>query len=309
MCIIAICLTRKLTEDELANCWSSNKDGAGIGWAENGKVKYKKGFTKLEDLKGFYSNFPSIPHVLHFRTGTSGGYSPQMTHPFIVDKEGSLDLEYEGTKSILFHNGVVSDWKDMALTYFLSNNIRIPKGEWSDTRLLAVLCSQMGFQLLEFIYGKFAVIHKDGTIEQHGAFIEDEGNFYSNSDYKGRTTYIGGSCGVGNYENSFFRNVVVGSDNSTEKAEVENEIGNSPIPSNVNPTSDDELYAMKYIEKIRAMDRDVGDYMKEKYRNSSPVSRLSSDDKSWKRSCRWLFSKEEMNANKNISHKRSQYGR
>lgn len=192
MCIICVCEAKKITPEEMTNCWNANSHGAGIGWVENGQVKYVKGFENLAELKKFYSEFTIIPHVLHFRTGTSGGYSKQMTHPFIIDDDGSLDLEYAGTNSVLFHNGVISDWKDMALTYFLSNGVKIPTGAWSDTRVLAVLCSRLGLPILDFIYGKFTIINANGTIDRYGAFTLDEGNYYSTSDYKQKTYSYGG---------------------------------------------------------------------------------------------------------------------
>jgi len=299
MCIIAICLKRKLTDKELENCWASNKDGAGVGWADYGKTHYKKGFTNLAELKTFYSGLNVIPHVIHFRTGTSGGYSQQMTHPFIVDDNGTLDLEYHGNKPLLFHNGVIPDWKDMALTYFLSNGIRIPDGTWSDTRVLAVLCSRLGMNLLDFIYGKFAIIHNDGNIERYGEFIMDEGNYYSNSDYKDRTI-----CSCGSYnsavpkgDDNFFRDVVVSS------KEKESNVVERVLSPATDVYSDEEMDAMAYIYGLNKMGTESKEYdLGKKQKEMNYIIRDNFLNKEWKKRYKWLFSRNVDTVHKNDKH-------
>mgnify|MGYP000941694876 CR=1 FL=1 len=266
MCIICICDKRKLTDDEIYNCWTSNHDGAGIAWAENGKVKYKKGFLELEDFTKFYKNVNVLPHVVHFRTGTSGGNGPEMTHPFIVDDKGSLDLEYEGDKSVLFHNGVITDWKDMAMTYFLSNNIKIPDGAWSDTRLLALLCSRLGYPVLDFIYGKFVVIHPSGLIVRYGTFTLDEGNYYSNAGYQSKITTYGGD--------SFFLN-------NLQESKSTN-FGNCYIKNRDITEEELALIEMK-------MSNPKNNISKKDY---SLVEEDNFKNKKWYDNCRWVISKK-----------------
>jgi len=83
MCIIGIAHTRKLTKTEIENCFTNNSDGAGIAYpTEDGKIHVEKGFMEVESLLAYYFNCEiPLPHVIHFRTATSGDVNREMCHP------------------------------------------------------------------------------------------------------------------------------------------------------------------------------------------------------------------------------------
>jgi len=185
MCIIAVCLKRKLTPEELKNSWTKNDDGAGVAWInDEKKVCFKKGIMKVEEMIAFYEKFePRFPHVVHFRTSTAHGVCPELTHPFIVSEESEETTEYCGDSPVLFHNGVVSSWKELALTYFVSSMKRVPEGTWSDSRLAAVMAFRMGTNILNWMDGKYVLMNGE-NVKTFGDFMEDDGVLFSNSGYK-----------------------------------------------------------------------------------------------------------------------------
>lgn len=200
MCIIAVCLKRKMTPGEVHECWKTNDDGAGIAWMENDKVRVKKGFMKEDDFKAFYQEFPeNIEHVAHFRTSTAHGVVPELTHPFVINTDSPNVIEYEGDDSVLFHNGIWSDWEKQTFQFFLNNGVRVPDGVWSDSRALAVICNRLGTNVLALVSGKFAIVTKTGIFVR-GDYEREEGILFSNSGYKswGRT-YASDGYGEGCY--------------------------------------------------------------------------------------------------------------
>jgi len=190
MCLLVVCNTRKMTEKEIEGAWRSNKDGAGFAFVDgNGNHCYLKGFMKLEDFKAAYEHMDTRPHIVHFRQASSGGVSPEMTHPFECTPESELRLKYVGKNPVLFHNGVLSSWEEMLWEWHVHAQKRVPPGRFSDTRALALMLATIGQDALHFVNGKFAVL-ENGKISMYGAFEHDEGAYFSNSNYKwGSYTY------------------------------------------------------------------------------------------------------------------------
>jgi hypothetical protein len=184
MCLLAVAKDRKMTDDEIINSNNSNPHGIGVGWIEpvTRKVCYRKGMSLIE-FQEFYKDFDITPHVVHFRYSSIGGICPELTHPFIVSPKSSLQISYRGSKSILFHNGHYSGWKDDLLQTCRGSGTPIPSGRMSDTRALAVVVSVLSENYLEYIDGKYAIISHDG-IKKYGEFILSDGIYFSNSSYK-----------------------------------------------------------------------------------------------------------------------------
>jgi len=184
MCVIAYCKTRKLDENEIRNCFITNSDGIGIAWQRKGLVHFKKGFMNLGSFKEFYKDFNHFPHVIHFRTGTSGGKIPELTHPFKIDLENPL--EGKTRKGVLFHNGVIRNWQErlsLIAYYCIKKGIKFPSGEFSDSRAIATLLSILGINYMETIdTGKFIVLLPYKLI-MYGNFIEEKGIYFSNNSY------------------------------------------------------------------------------------------------------------------------------
>lgn len=180
MCVIGL-IRRKLTREEIKELWESDSHGAGVAWTRNGKVHYKKGFMKLEQFLDFYLNEQlPVPHVVHFRTASAGGVSPSLTHPFLISPSSPLKLSYEGKAPVLFHNGTValSSLMPLVLQLYIKKGLKL-KGEWSDTRALAVLVSTLGTGVLNiFDVDRYAIVYPNRIIHK-GLSWEKGGNFYS----------------------------------------------------------------------------------------------------------------------------------
>lgn len=203
MCIIGIAHERMLTENEIRNCFTNNKDGAGIAWStEDGKVHVQKGFMDVESLLNYYLavDIP-LPHVIHFRTATSGDVSREMCHPYRITPMSELVVEEDTEHPVLFHNGVIFDWKNLLLNMVTSKQIdAMPKGPMNDTRMAAIMASipTIGPDIFEVLSGKFVMITPDGNVTRWGQFDDADGVLFSNDAYK-RVVYVygNGACNYG----------------------------------------------------------------------------------------------------------------
>ena len=73
------------------------------------------------------------------------------------------------------------------MPYYITNGF-VPVGDMSDTRLAAMLVSQLGEKVLDFIKGKYVIFGKTRTYVR-GNFEEVKGIMFSNTSYKGYKTY------------------------------------------------------------------------------------------------------------------------
>jgi len=197
MCILAVAVERKLTVEEIRNCFEVNRDGAGVAWSKNGRNYLCKGFMDLDSFLGFYKLVEVLPHIVHFRTATSGGVRPELTHPFVVSLTSPLVLRWSGTQPLLAHNGVVTDWRQTFLRFApdICRELRrrkqgrtLPPGPWSDTRAAAVIAALVGSPILSFLGGKWAFLDS-GRVEIYGDFIQEQGVYFSNDGYLGVKRY------------------------------------------------------------------------------------------------------------------------
>ena len=194
MCIIAICKERALTQKEIENCWRENHHGAGIAWIESGYVHFKKGLMSLKDFLKVYEEVKDkVPHVVHFRYATAGGICKELTHPFEV---GLKPIRLEGrTRKVLFHNGVVSDWKRLMFSiidYCMLKGKKFPSGRWSDSRVVATLAGILNFEpetpTIITVTGEIIEENNtDETIARRGGYIYDEQTKQLRFDYR---TYV-----------------------------------------------------------------------------------------------------------------------
>ena len=182
MCILAYAETRKLSKIEFDNCWKTNDDGAGFSWRKDGVNHYVKGFMSKEEAWEAYQKIEVLPHVAHFRLTSTGTKTSDLTHPFVISQDSPVSTAWEGTESLLFHNGTVSDWERFGMSHFLSIGY-IPEGEMSDTRVAAMIVAKLGQKALKFMSGKFILWDKD-IATLFGKFTEEKGVFFSNSSYE-----------------------------------------------------------------------------------------------------------------------------
>jgi hypothetical protein len=190
MCVIAICKSKRIPKAEFFEAFRCNDDGVGMSWFNGDKTCYSKGYMKDEEAWKAYNKLipeETFPHVVHFRIGSP--VKPELTHPFIVSEESKIEKtnEIHETKSnLLFHNGVVSDWKNYAVSYFTKIG-KIPNGSenWMDTRVIACMVNEIGEDILNFISGKWALVDSTKqTIFWYGDFEKEEkGIVWSNRSY------------------------------------------------------------------------------------------------------------------------------
>lgn len=217
MCIIVakpenICMPSK---DVLKNCFSNNRDGAGLMYAYKGAVYISKGFMTFEDLDAEVDalskkfDIDKISMVLHFRIGTQGRNDEANTHPFPVSDE----IEKLTAKKIVCntgvaHNGIISltrsyystDYSDTVLFVrdYLSCLVESPTF-YKKPKMLKVIDKLAG--------SKLAFLSNDGHITTIGNFINHEGVMYSNATYSyGRSTVTYSNGYNYDYDDNYYNN-------------------------------------------------------------------------------------------------------
>lgn len=189
MCVIIGTIGKeKVSDKEIREAWQGNSDGAGIAWRDgSGKIRVEKGFMKLKEFEEAYAKINVFPHVLHFRIGTSGDKCPELTHPFPCDGHTKNSLEFTADE-VLFHNGIVSNWKDLLFTLAPA----LKKGELkrmlaeplNDTRVIAYYVERIGKEILGLADGKWLHFDKN-NLTTYGQGWEKEGKFfYSNTSFR-----------------------------------------------------------------------------------------------------------------------------
>ena len=186
MCVIILAHDKFPEEEFLQACNAKNSDGAGIAWIEGGAVKYSKGDLTADDINNF-KFFTKPPYLIHFRKATQGGNKPELAHPFPVGLVHGDELEGEAN-AVIAHNGT---WDESKWRHFLVKSIKedeeskellMPKGPWSDSKVIAYLYSIHGNTFLEYLNEKVAVLTPKGLIWYGPQGTENgwnkEGDFY-----------------------------------------------------------------------------------------------------------------------------------
>ena len=178
----------------LKNCFTSNPDGAGFMYTSNNKVRIEKGFFTFEE---FYKRLKKVDKalnlykkslVMHFRIGTSGGYSEGACHPFPVTDNISEIQKTETTSKLgMVHNGIISNFVYGKLSDtqnfvkdFVYPLLKINCNFLNNKNAINLLYKQSGATKLCFL-------DKYDNITYVGNFITDKGIKYSNTSYKDYT--------------------------------------------------------------------------------------------------------------------------
>lgn len=102
------------SESVLRACFVSNPDGAGYMYRQKDGIHIKKGFMFFKD---FYENLTkdyeeqgnNVAFVMHFRIGTMGSRTAELTHPYPISKELEDLKKLEFVSPIaMAHNGIIS---------------------------------------------------------------------------------------------------------------------------------------------------------------------------------------------------------
>lgn len=120
------------TEQNLKDMFDYNDDGAGISYVLDNRVYTYKGLMTWSDFEKTYAllekklktaskTFKDVAVMYHFRIGTHGPNSPELTHPFPISHDfkhlSALEL---ASDVVMAHNGIIS-----SVT---------PRSGWSDTQ-------------------------------------------------------------------------------------------------------------------------------------------------------------------------------
>lgn len=199
MCIAILNNGKKLSRQELSNCWVSNDDGAGLLYVDNGVLKAFKQpnhdgfnvtgadfnkFVKEYDRVYDMSQRSKMPVLLHFRIATHG-LDPAYLHPFFISDNVGL-----------IHNGIIYGYgtRDVSDTAEFANEL----ATLPDTMTHNVDFLDNPFisnSILDKLESSNKVVFMDNTGEyrifnaQLGHW--SKGNWFSNDAYKTRKTYYG----------------------------------------------------------------------------------------------------------------------
>jgi|GEM_PF-3366500 len=185
MCVICIKPSGvKLPEKTLLQkCWTSNPDGAGYMFAEKGKVRIRKGFMSLAEMEADLREFEkvhqdvdinAIPMIFHFRIGTSGGNTPENTHPFpITTDTKALRQLHVQTKYGIAHNGIIQipiEDKTISdtMTYIqkvLAPMMAINNNFIHNSTFQSIIANTIN-------YSRFAIMDTKGDITMLGSFLK-----------------------------------------------------------------------------------------------------------------------------------------
>lgn len=111
MCVIAYkSRGAHLSDAMLRRMFKTNPDGAGFMYAEDGVVKFEKGFFSPDALIKRFHACVSVdtPAVVHCRIATHGATCAQLCHPFPVVQKHAKEFKQRGEAPLcLAHNGVL----------------------------------------------------------------------------------------------------------------------------------------------------------------------------------------------------------
>lgn len=182
MCI-AIVKTKEgtITDLQLKNCFTRNKDGAGFAYPKDGEVVIEKGFFNFD---AFLKRYREVEKecdnnmLIHFRISTAGLVDKANCHPHRINN-----------KLVMIHNGVLhidvpknSKVSDTVL-YCKRYLKQLPKGFTHNDVIMEFMAEHIGD------YNKFCFLDSTGYYrivnEDAGKWVD--GVWYSNESYKAPT--------------------------------------------------------------------------------------------------------------------------
>jgi len=165
MCILAIYPKNYPKLKDLKNMESMHQNGSGIAFFENGKLFYSKGLKQnaKDIMKIIKDHKPKLPIMIHFRMSSSGVTNcDDLTHPFEINLKGINNLSGY-CDYLLAHNGTVNDdfWNCQIELICKLKNIRLPSGNWSDSRAMAFIIAHCGIDYLKKFFDdqKIAILY------------------------------------------------------------------------------------------------------------------------------------------------------
>ena len=184
--------------ETLKRCFNNNSDGAGLMYHKNGTVFIEKGFMTWTDFEDRVNRLKREIDttkegiVFHFRIGTAGTNSKENCHPYMIssnyDKLHSTRLK---TNIGVAHNGILHDYNP---TKSEEEELNINDTQKFIAQVLTYFKKQHGTeftmnkQVVDIISNllgtsKLAFLDNDNRVSLIGAFVEENGVYYSNSTY------------------------------------------------------------------------------------------------------------------------------
>ena len=198
MCVIMKFTDNYPTEEMLKSAEAMNSDGGGVAWIEGKEVVWEKGLhVKTKYIMDLIKDCKiQLPMIIHFRITTHGGTNDELCHPFAISKENfNKDIETSGrdTKGVLFHNGIWSNYDDVALDVLKTNpDAHLPdSGNLSDSRVMAWLVQYFGMNYLSMIDEKVTVLTPEGIRTFGKGWTKVQGNECSNDSFDHTYSYGG----------------------------------------------------------------------------------------------------------------------
>ncbi len=193
MCVILALETQKeldsLTLEILKSAELTNPDGNGYATLINGRVIFEKGISMKSIWEKIQSGKIISPCIIHARITSMGKTTPELCHPFIINEDSQNNMKgiLKDNETAVFHNGTMSDYKDLVLQTALGAGRKLPTGLMSDTRGIAYCLYSLGVEALEYIdtgFNKFATLNSKG-LKKYGHWvnvngIESSNNYYAN---------------------------------------------------------------------------------------------------------------------------------
>lgn len=183
MCVINIIENMKIpSEQNIDFMYEHNPHFSGIAFFNEitRQIEYTKGI-EVKELKKIlkYASLKKFSKIItHFRIASSGSKdNKNLNHPFEITKLSNNNLKNKTNNDIIFHNGTI-DLKilnDIAIKIMIQNKDAIyPKGEISDTRLLAWILNYVDYSILNMFKGeKFVIMNGiNGKITKYGSFVK-----------------------------------------------------------------------------------------------------------------------------------------
>jgi hypothetical protein len=195
MCVI-ICVEKGNfpTLDTLKSAECTNSHGGAIAWLnKDGTRSYVKGIKAKKVWKIICNQL--IPAnvqtaIIHFRIASVGKVKPQLCHPFEITEDVKLNMKGQKIDTeLLFHNGTWSEWAEYLIDFMkdMKVPIPIPKGDYSDSRVMAFLSFHLGHQVLSKMVGKqwnkIAILTSNGIVKYGNGWVKHEKNSCSNDHF------------------------------------------------------------------------------------------------------------------------------
>lgn len=166
----------EIPKETLAQCFSSNPDGAGFMFAEKGRLNIQKGFFSFNEFWEAYEKHQDKHAAIHFRIKTHGKIDEVNCHPFRIN-----------TTLGFIHNGTISGHgtTEHSDTYMFNEEVikpmmkRFGKNAIYDDTIKTLIEKYIGWSKLVFLdnYGDYQIFNEASGNWHNGAW-------YSNHSYR-----------------------------------------------------------------------------------------------------------------------------